>query len=112
MLLLEIRPGETFNAEGHHPVLAGVNDAGEAQYLTSVLHPSQFDYEQQLPTHYTAVQNGATEAMYDDAYGTLLSAERFWVLVLRFNPDPDTLEEVRRAGGLDVTGQCHWKREL
>lgn len=39
LLLLEVLPGEPFDADGHEPVLAGVDNEGKKEYVTSVCVP-------------------------------------------------------------------------
>lgn len=51
ILLLEVLPGEKFDATGHEPVLAGINEDGVKEYLSTVCVPV-WDWE---TSHYNGL---------------------------------------------------------
>jgi len=111
LMLLEVLPNQTFSAQGHIPVLVGVTDSGEREYLTSVLVSGADDVEGEeihLGKVFTTSTDGARSVEYFKHTGEIKTAEHFWVVVLRYDTTNETEEKVRESGGMDVTGQCHW----
>lgn len=111
LLLLEVLPNQTFFAQGHLPVLVGITDSGEREYLASVLgtvESRSAGLEAPMGKTFTTVTDGAHSAHYYDHTGKMESSEHFWVMVLRYDTTNETEGKVRESGGKDVTGQCHW----
>jgi len=111
LMLLEVLPNQALSVQGHLPVLVGVTDGGEREYLTSVLGSSSElseGKEDHLGKVYTTSTDGASSVQYFHYTGEMKTSEHFWVVVLRYDTTSDTEEKVRESGGLDVTGQCHW----
>lgn len=107
VMLHEVPPGTAFTTSGHIPVIAGVTDAGEKEYLACTQVIRQYEYETMAPVvEWTCVKNGATNVTYfDDGVKT---SDHFWVLVLRFDTSHDVEEAKRAEGGMDITGECQW----
>lgn len=81
-LKLHLHKGEVFSSSGHIPILAGINNIGQEEYLCDALR--------------TVVD------------GEKLS-QPVWVYVLRYDPRPEMAAAVESFGGVDATGPFFWK---
>ncbi|KAI5121785.1 hypothetical protein M0805_009777 [Coniferiporia weirii] len=122
LMVLEVPAGMGFGAAGHVPILAGVNFAGEREYIACAQYDSVTGT---VRGAWTTVVDGARNVVYEDwderedgdgdggGKGVgVHTTQSFWVLVSRFDVDAngETEAQTRAAtGGLDVTGQCHWR---
>ena len=114
VLWLEVPAGTSFSTVGHLPVLAGVNDLGEKEYLSSVVRnwsTGNPDNPDDVGGNvYCTVTEGASTATFINDDGQVMQSDHFWVLVLRFETSAEIQEELEQIGGVDITGQCHWAR--
>ncbi|KAI5117846.1 hypothetical protein M0805_008118 [Coniferiporia weirii] len=111
LMILEVPAGGTFSAAGHVPILAGVNAAGEREYIASVYVDERDSAGGVVRTRsaWTTVVDGSRSVLYEDEAGVHM-VQSFWVLVLRFDAGDETEVRTRIATrGLDVTGQCYWR---
>ncbi|KAH8115986.1 hypothetical protein DFH11DRAFT_1583410 [Phellopilus nigrolimitatus] len=111
LMILEVPAGTAFRAAGHLPVLAGINAAGEREYVASVSpgDPANAQGNGRVRSVWTTVVEGAQSVVYEDEEGAVHTTEHFWVLVLRYDTSAETEARTRAVGGIDVTGQCHWR---
>ena len=116
VLWLEVQPGDTFQSQGHLPVIAGRSASGKEQYIIGI----QDDPAKPLAgwTEYrlwTASDGESEVEFFDLIYYTWRKSSRFAVLVLRFDPNiyPATndIDDDSNDGekGTDATGPLIWR---
>ena len=110
VLWLEIPSKGRFNSIDHHAIFAGFEpNTGERQYVGCIARPSQLTSPESLKL--TLVTDGSQFVEYDDELGTRKRSFRFYVLVLRFDPEiypkeskASLLKDIR-----DNTGPLSWR---
>jgi len=104
---LLVSPTLCFSASGHHPILAGINDAGEKEYVVE----AYFEVEEHaIPDHVVGtITEGSRTGYYMDDDGSRKVKRPEAVPVLRFDPCPAFLNVVKMEKGLDATGPFYWK---
>ncbi|KAH8115991.1 hypothetical protein DFH11DRAFT_1583431, partial [Phellopilus nigrolimitatus] len=108
LMILEVPAGTAFRAADHLLVVAGINDAGEREYVASV-YPANAQGDGLVRSVWTTVVEGTQSVVYEDEAGAVYTTEHFWVLVLRYDTSAETEARTRAVGGVDVTGQYHWR---
>lgn len=109
ILVLEVQKDEFFDSRGHIPILAGVNGAGQKEYIAAVMYN---DEARAGPTNikfhaFTTVTEGASVVHYLDEIG-IHSTDHFWVFVLRYDTDQDVEQRLVQSDVTDITGHCYW----
>ncbi|KAH8108625.1 hypothetical protein DFH11DRAFT_1077180 [Phellopilus nigrolimitatus] len=122
-LWLYVDPSSPFDAAGHKPILAGVNDLGETEYIASAgVEHANYVFPAFFSAASCTITQGARTAVFEYA-GHITSTPYFRVLVLRYNTDavesdPEGLEsaiapysgfEEHCSPGTDATGPVYWR---
>ncbi|KLO11881.1 hypothetical protein SCHPADRAFT_998571 [Schizopora paradoxa] len=104
-------PEHQWDATGHYPVLAEVDDQGERKYIAKVTekcpiedHPSCL-----LSFVFTTIKDGAKTVTYIDCVGKTRTTHEFSVMILRHDPSdaPPPYPSVPK-NSLDPTGPLYW----
>jgi len=110
LLFLYHADGEVFDTSEHIPLMVGVNDLGEKEYLTYL--GVDLDYLDDFAT----ITHGATHASMPPSHRKHFEfewarrrEEGDYVLVLRFDPSDQMEAFIRADGGVDSTGPFYWK---
>ena len=110
-----VRKGERFNAEGHHPILAGTTEEDQKMFVA-------FDSDDTTPycTSFS-IPDGAENTQILGEDGTYRMVDEFRVLMLRYDPHEypvdywymylhDDGRHIALPVGNDPTGPFSWKQ--
>lgn len=108
MLWLYVDRDASFDSISHLPVLAGVNDQGEQEYIASAgVERRGCFWPAYSRSICCTVRNGATVVEYEGE-GQIHKTQYFRVLVLRYDQEDGNTDDMFTPG-TDATGPIYWR---
>lgn len=119
VFLLEVQGHSSpFDATGHYPILAGLNSEDESEELyAAVVFDDDADVDDRgaatlAKKRLAYAEDGAREVCYVDDEGNLRATDRFFIMVLRYDPGESAYRHrnIPRSATLQ-TGPTYWLKD-